>query len=89
MTRLPNLAELRGDGSAAFEGGRVVCGLDVVVFCTGYQQRFPFMDHLGLLQTGAKHVCMLRQACTRVACCRCTRSHANWLWRAAVTRGAR
>ena len=52
ITRLPMLAELRLDGSALLAGGHVVQGLDAVVYCTGYKYTLPWMDHLGLVQTG-------------------------------------
>ena len=52
ITRLPMLAELRVDGSALLAGGQVVQGLDAVVYCTGYKYTLPWMDHLGLVQSG-------------------------------------
>jgi hypothetical protein len=46
------LQELRPDGSAVLHGGQVVQGLDAVVYCTGYKYGLPWMQHLGLLETG-------------------------------------
>lgn len=47
------LQELLPDGSAVLVGGRVVTGLDAVVYCTGYRVTLPWLDHLGLLETGS------------------------------------
>lgn len=52
ISRLPMLAELHLNGSALLAVGQEVQGLDAVVYCTGYKYTLPWMDHLGLVQTG-------------------------------------
>jgi hypothetical protein len=46
------LQQLLPDGGAVFEGGQVLQQLDAIVYCTGYQYSYPWLDHLGLVTTG-------------------------------------
>eukprot|EP00775_Hariotina_reticulata_P007189 gene7189-7403_t len=48
--------QLLADGGAVFEGGQVMQQLDAIVYCTGYQYSYPWLDHLGLVSTGDGHV---------------------------------
>jgi len=47
--RRNNLAALHPDGSAEFEGGMAVSGVDAVVYCTGYRYSFPFLQDAGVV----------------------------------------
>jgi hypothetical protein len=51
------LQELQPDGSAVLQNGQAVHGIDATVYCTGYKYSFPWLEHLGLLQTGAAMPC--------------------------------
>lgn len=53
IARLPMLQELRPDGSVVLLDGQVVQGVDAIVYCTGYKISMPWLDHLGVLKTGA------------------------------------
>ena len=48
------LARLGSDGSAHLVGGSFVEALDTVIYCTGYQYRYSFLERTGLLSTGTK-----------------------------------
>jgi cation diffusion facilitator CzcD-associated flavoprotein CzcO len=43
LWRRPMIRELCADGSAVFTNGETVCGVDTVIYCTGYTYSFPFL----------------------------------------------
>jgi len=53
MERVPMLTQLHSDGSASFSNGRRISGIDAVMYCTGYKYKYPFLEHLNLISTGA------------------------------------
>lgn len=50
VRRMPNVASLGADGSVHLEGGSVIEHVDVVMYCTGYQYDFPFLETLSELR---------------------------------------
>ena len=42
--RRPNIEALQADGTIVLQDGAVLDGVEVLVFCTGYHYRFPFLD---------------------------------------------
>lgn len=44
VQRLPGIEALRPDGRIVLQDGTVLDDVDVLVFCTGYCYRFPFLD---------------------------------------------
>ena len=47
------LTQLHSDGSASFDGDRRIGNIDTVIYCTGYEYKYPFLEHLHLISTGA------------------------------------
>ncbi|KAL4425758.1 hypothetical protein ABPG75_009774 [Micractinium tetrahymenae] len=44
VTKAANLAALHADGAASLADGSRIEGVDVVMFCTGYEYSFPFLE---------------------------------------------
>jgi hypothetical protein len=51
IQRLPMLQQLLPGGSAVLQDGQVLQGLDAIVYCTGYKHTYPFLEHLGLVES--------------------------------------
>jgi hypothetical protein len=54
IQRLPMLQQLLPDGTAVLQDGQTLQGLDAIVYCTGYGHSFPWLEHLGLVETGER-----------------------------------
>jgi hypothetical protein len=52
IERVRVVEALAADGGVRLAGGRELRGVDAVVWCTGYNYRFEFLEHLDLVQTG-------------------------------------
>jgi hypothetical protein len=52
IQRLPMLQQLLPDGAAVLQDSQVLQGIDAIVYCTGYGHCYPWLEHLGLVQTG-------------------------------------
>lgn len=67
MERVPMLTQLHSDGSASFSNGRRISGIDTVMYCTGYKYKYPFLEHLHLISTGALLLLILVQSLLRAS----------------------
>ncbi|BDA50060.1 Flavin-containing monooxygenase FMO GS-OX3 [Coccomyxa sp. Obi] len=56
LQRVPLLTRLGNDSSAGFLGGLVAENVDVVVYCTGYKYKYPFLESTGLISTDDNRV---------------------------------
>ena len=46
------LTHLSPDASASFVNGQSIGDIDSVIYCTGYQYKYRFLEHLDLISTG-------------------------------------
>ena len=53
LERVHMLTQLQSDGSASFDGRRRIRNIDTIIYCTGYEYKYPFLKHLHLISTGA------------------------------------
>lgn len=49
ITRVPMLTELAQDSTATFQDGTRIHNIDAVIYCTGYQYAYPFLEGTGLV----------------------------------------
>ncbi|KAL0020530.1 hypothetical protein WJX79_005454 [Trebouxia sp. C0005] len=49
ITRVAMLTELSSDGVALFQDGTQIANIDAVIYCTGYQYAYPFLEGTGLV----------------------------------------
>ncbi|DBA97633.1 TPA: Flavin-containing monooxygenase FMO GS-OX5 [Trebouxia sp. C0006] len=49
ITRVAMLTELSSDGMASFQDGTQIANIDAVIYCTGYQYAYPFLEGTGLV----------------------------------------
>ncbi|DBA84429.1 TPA: hypothetical protein ACH3X1_006062 [Trebouxia sp. C0004] len=49
ITRVAMLTELSSAGIASFQDGTQIANIDAVVYCTGYQYAYPFLEGTGLV----------------------------------------
>jgi NAD(P)-dependent dehydrogenase (short-subunit alcohol dehydrogenase family) len=56
IVKAASLAELHADGSASLADGSRIPGVDVVMYCTGYEYDFPFLclDDVGISVEGGR-----------------------------------
>ncbi|KAK9832816.1 hypothetical protein WJX81_004138 [Elliptochloris bilobata] len=59
IMRVPMLEALLANGRARFAGGSLSPRLDAVIYCTGYQYHYPFLQHLELVETDDMRVAPL------------------------------
>lgn len=52
LERVPMLTHLSPDASASFGDGQSISNIDSVIYCTGYQYKYRFLEHLNLISTG-------------------------------------
>ena len=52
LERVPMLTHLSPDASASFGDGQSISNIDSVIYCTGYQYKYRFSEHLNLISTG-------------------------------------
>ena len=52
LERVPMLTHLSPDASASFGDSQSISNIDSVIYCTGYQYKYRFLEHLNLISTG-------------------------------------
>ena len=52
LERVPMLTHLSPDAGASFCDGQSIRHIDSVIYCTGYQYKYRFLEHLNLISTG-------------------------------------
>lgn len=56
ITRVAMLTELSSDGVASFQDGTQTANIDAVIYCTGYQYAYPFLEGSGLVTSNDMRV---------------------------------
>lgn len=65
--RLP-VSELGSDGSVTFSDGSRASQVDAVVFATGYNFSFPFLDASGIISVSDNRQAVCTRTCQKGSC---------------------